>query len=103
MHGSKRTECYPQTRVAVRDEITAWINGEDSGVERILWVSGPAGAGKTAIARSLVKSWRKMRLLAASFFFSSVSGMSYYHSKARLIPTLAYQLTRCGSLRFATS
>lgn len=98
MYGSRRSKCYPQTRVAVRNEIMGWIHSENSDVEKILWVSGPAGAGKTAIAGSLAKSWEDQHLLAASFFFSAGSGSPHCQSKARLIPTLAYQLIQHSAL-----
>ncbi|TEB22950.1 hypothetical protein FA13DRAFT_1670397, partial [Coprinellus micaceus] len=96
---SSAPECYPATRVAVREDITKWIRQEDSPTpEKILWVSGPAGAGKTAIAGSLAEAWKGEKLLAASFFFSSFFGSSHCRSTERFIATLVYQLIRHRSL-----
>jgi hypothetical protein len=53
-------------------------------VALILWLYGPAGVGKSAIARTIAE------LLAAAFFFSKdAAGRS---TKAPLVATLAYQL-----------
>lgn len=59
--------------------------------KRLLWLTGPAGTGKTAIAGSVADICKEMGILAGAFFFSSSSASSDRQSKKWLITTLAYQ------------
>ena len=80
--------CHPGTRVQVLKKISDWINDPDPP-QRILWLSGPAGAGKSAIAQTVAERFHDTQL-AASFFFqknTSDRGVS-----DRLFLTLAWQL-----------
>ena len=43
-------KCHPKTRVAVINKIIDWATGMIDTNAFILWLYGPAGAGKTAIA-----------------------------------------------------
>ncbi|KAJ3521341.1 hypothetical protein NMY22_g12359 [Coprinellus aureogranulatus] len=90
--------CYPRTRVAVQSDIFSWIKSDDDtpSAKQILWLTGPAGAGKSAIAGTLAERCKEEGLLAAGFFFSVLSGSPSSHSKKHLIPTLAYQLIQNG-------
>lgn len=63
-------------------------NGD--GATAIFWLNGPAGAGKTAIARSLAEHCDSLSQLAGAFFFWRTSGSDA--DERGLIPTLAYQL-----------
>ncbi|KAJ3509647.1 hypothetical protein NMY22_g16227 [Coprinellus aureogranulatus] len=85
-------KCHPQTRKAVQGEIINWmIDGEDDAEQKtILWLSGPAGAGKTAIAGSIAETCEEKGLLAGSFFFSSFSTEEERRSKRCLVATLVY-------------
>ncbi|KAF6751984.1 hypothetical protein DFP72DRAFT_1011875 [Ephemerocybe angulata] len=92
-------KCHPETRVAVQDSIISWAAHDalinDSGPAKdILWVTGPAGTGKTAIAGSVAETCGEQGILAGAFFFSSFSGDARRRSKNYFIPTLAYQLVR---------
>ncbi|KAJ3507816.1 hypothetical protein NMY22_g16814 [Coprinellus aureogranulatus] len=104
MHNSQERsdapKCHPETRVAVQEEIIGWIvNGDrDDCLKRVLWMTGPAGSGKTAIAGSIAELCKEKGLLAATFFFSSFSGSPGRSSKRRLIATIAYQLLQCAAL-----
>ncbi|TEB20237.1 hypothetical protein FA13DRAFT_1801186 [Coprinellus micaceus] len=93
-------KCHPETRVAVQEEIMGWItDGErDNQPRRIMWLSGPAGSGKTAIAGSVAEICHEEGLLAASFFFSSVFGSAERRSKRCFIATLASHLAEIPSL-----
>lgn len=90
---SSAPRCYPKTRVAVQTEISEWMRQDHGPVaQMILWVTGPAGAGKTAIAGSLADAWSAKNMLAASFFFSAIGYSSTCKSTKYFVPTLAYQL-----------
>lgn len=66
---------------------------EDGRMRRlfILWMYGPAGAGKSAIAKTIATMCANIGLLAASFFFSRTAPGR--NVKKFLAPTLAYQLS----------
>ena len=82
-------KCHPSTRVAVLQHIMTWINDLQK-LTFFMWLYGPAGAGKSAIAQSIAELCHNANILAASFFFSRTAvGRS---DESRLIPTLAYQL-----------
>jgi hypothetical protein len=63
-----------------------------------MWLSGPAGAGKSAIAGSVAVACKEEGLLAASFFFSSFSPSAYRSSKHGLLATLAYHMSQSAHL-----
>ncbi|KAJ3539498.1 hypothetical protein NMY22_g4716 [Coprinellus aureogranulatus] len=88
--------CHPETRKAVQEDIHGWINSEDE--PKIMWLSGPAGGGKTAIAGSIAETCDEQGLLAGSFFFSSFAGSLNRRLKRGLIATLAYCLLQHDSL-----
>ncbi|KAF6754929.1 hypothetical protein DFP72DRAFT_355037 [Ephemerocybe angulata] len=93
-------KCMPETRVAVQNEILSWITDgyKDPAPKKIMWVSGPAGTGKTAILGTIAERCKEMGTMAASFFFSSFSGSVARRSKKRLVATLAYQVLQHDSL-----
>jgi len=62
-------KCHPKTRVAVINKISDWATGKIDTNAFILWLYGPAGAGKTAIARRVAELFSKYGLLLASFLF----------------------------------
>ncbi|CAA7262179.1 unnamed protein product [Cyclocybe aegerita] len=83
-------KCHPQTRKAVIRKIMDWIQDTDK-LSRFLWLYGPAGSGKSAIAQTTAELCQKLKLLAASFFFSrSAAGRN---DKSRFATTLAHQIT----------
>jgi len=84
-------KCHPGTRKDLREEITSWIDKisrEDE--DRILWLHGPAGAGKSAVAQTIAEDCAQRNILAASFFFSR--GRPGRDTIERLFATIAYQL-----------
>jgi len=82
-------KCHPHTRKAVLKKIMDWVNGADE-VALILWLYGPAGTGKSAIAQTIAELLEEAGLLAAAFFFSrSASGRN---NETSLVATLVYQL-----------
>ena len=62
-------KCHPNTRVAVINKITDWATGIIETDAFMLWLYGPAGAGKTAIARKVAERFAEHGLLLASFLF----------------------------------
>ncbi|KAF8185995.1 hypothetical protein BJ912DRAFT_475324 [Pholiota molesta] len=83
--------CHPQTRTAIRAEIMKWLKAPAAKRKLILWMYGPAGAGKTAIAQSIAEECERQGLLAASFFFGrTVAGRN---DASRFVATIAYQLS----------
>ncbi|TEB19516.1 hypothetical protein FA13DRAFT_1802150 [Coprinellus micaceus] len=93
---SNAPACHEETRITIREDIVSWIKqGEgDKEPKKIMWLSGPAGCGKTAIAGSVAETCKEECLLAASFFFSSFLGSAERRLKRGLIATLAYQMSK---------
>ena len=85
-------KCHPKTREAVLKKIMDWVQGLGELERRcyFMWLYGPAGAGKSAIAQTIAELCDELKLLAASFFFSRTAPGRNDHS--RLIATLTYQL-----------
>ena len=83
---------HPDTRTTVIDEIMDWILGlnMDDQNALILWLYGPAGAGKSDIAHDIAHRCDLENLLLASFFFSH-SDPTRSNAKS-LIATIAYQI-----------
>ncbi|KAG8708339.1 hypothetical protein FRC09_001313 [Ceratobasidium sp. 395] len=59
--------CMPGTRVSAIGDILAWSRDFDSS-QRLLWVYGFAGLGKSSIAASVCNRLEEQDMLAASFF-----------------------------------
>ncbi|KAJ3519094.1 hypothetical protein NMY22_g13355 [Coprinellus aureogranulatus] len=78
-------KCHPETRKAVQENIFSWISrGADHGhPERILWLTGPAGAGKTAIMGTISDVLEERGELVASFYFASYTNSIERKSKRR--------------------
>jgi hypothetical protein len=74
-----------------------WIE-RDVTPRRILWLSGPAGSGKTAIAGTIADECYKLGMLAASFFFSAFAGSANRRLKKSFIPTAVYSLLQHESI-----
>ncbi|CAE6513127.1 unnamed protein product [Rhizoctonia solani] len=86
----KRHGCTAETREAIQQSLKDWVANPNS--EKIYWMNGMAGTGKTTIAYSFCEWLRQTNRLGASFFCSRIS--STCRSLGRIIPTLAYQLAR---------
>ncbi|TFK25098.1 hypothetical protein FA15DRAFT_372385 [Coprinopsis marcescibilis] len=97
MHDSIRRcdapRCCRMTREAVQDDIIGWITWtlhHSTDPTDILWLTGAAGTGKTAIAQTIAESCARRGILAATFFFSFRSESTNNYD--RFVPTIAYQL-----------
>ena len=82
-------KCHPRTRKAVIKKIMDWVK-DPTKVALLLWLYGPAGAGKSAIAQTIAELLEEAGLLAAAFFFSR--NAAERNDKTRLVATLVYQL-----------
>ncbi|KAF8194606.1 hypothetical protein BJ912DRAFT_177731 [Pholiota molesta] len=69
-----------------------WIQAPAAMRKLILWMYGPAGSGKTAIAQSIAEECMKRGLLAASFFFGRTAPGR--DDTTRVITTIAYQISQ---------
>lgn len=87
----KINSCLEGTRTELLRKIRAWIESEDVN-ERIFWLNGMAGLGKSTIARSVAEWAKNSDILGASFFFAH--DVQDLHNAALLFPTLAYQLAK---------
>ncbi|KAG9074308.1 hypothetical protein FRC06_010782, partial [Ceratobasidium sp. 370] len=68
-HGSYHPDrgCIPGTRVDVIDKIVTWAS-DYAANQRLLWIYGFAGLGKSAVAVSVCSRLKEQNLLASSFF-----------------------------------
>ncbi|KAF8702654.1 hypothetical protein AX14_014361 [Amanita brunnescens Koide BX004] len=80
--------CYPETRVEVLKKIADWIDDPDPH-ERIFWLNGPVGAGKSAITQTIAERCKDTQLAASFFFQRNTSDRGVAD---RLFLTLAWQL-----------
>ncbi|KAJ7899411.1 hypothetical protein B0H13DRAFT_1718138 [Mycena leptocephala] len=96
--------CHPETRTEMLGKLWNWTCGnhcftgnasenEEHVGKKILWLYGPAGAGKSAIAQSLCQKLDAEGCLGGAFFFKR--GHPSHGSGNKLFSTLAYQLSRC--------
>lgn len=83
-------KCHPRTRIHILDKIMNWIVGEVESDRFIMWLYGPAGAGKSAIAQTIAEQCHASSLLLASFFFSRTD-LKRNNGKY-LIASIAYQI-----------
>jgi hypothetical protein len=110
---SPQPKCHPETRKKMLAALSNWTTGteppmkwnyendadntdtssSDKPSSPILWLHGPAGAGKSATAQTLCHNLEEKGHLGASFFFKW-GHPSRGHAK-RLIATIAYQLALC--------
>jgi len=86
---SDQPKCHPGTRVAILDHFIAWATAL-TYTYPIIWLHGPAGAGKSAIQRTIAQLlYERGLLLASFFFFRTAAGRN---SDNNFIATIAYQI-----------
>ncbi|KAF9552542.1 hypothetical protein CPC08DRAFT_269092 [Agrocybe pediades] len=86
-------KCHPNTRVAIMQCIIDWAVGMDAELsgKPILWLKGGAGAGKSAIARSVAERCSDEGLLLGTFFFGAADPTRNHVEK--LVATLSSQIS----------
>ncbi|KAJ7461897.1 hypothetical protein FB451DRAFT_475304, partial [Mycena latifolia] len=81
--------CHPETRTEMLDGLYNWAIDNDDSCP-ILWLHGPAGAGKSAVMQTLCRRLNDADRLGGSFFFTR--GNTTRGNAKVLFATLAYQL-----------
>ncbi|KAF7372981.1 putative nwd2 protein [Mycena sanguinolenta] len=81
--------CHPETRTKMLDDLRKWAL-ESHPKTSILWLYGPAGAGKSAIMQTLAGQFRDAGRLGGCFFFKR--GHPTRGNGRSLFATIAYQL-----------
>ncbi|KAJ6456849.1 hypothetical protein C8R45DRAFT_1033624 [Mycena sanguinolenta] len=61
-------KCHPETRTKMLKDLHNWLLDRDAQ-HKILWLYGPAGAGKSAIMQTLSRKLEDAGRLGGSFFF----------------------------------
>ncbi|KAJ6551962.1 hypothetical protein B0H19DRAFT_1159485 [Mycena capillaripes] len=82
-------KCHPDTRTEMLEKLWNW-SSKDEPSSRVLWLYGPAGAGKSAIAQSFCQKLEAEGHLGATFFFKR--GHLSRGNGNKLFATIAYQL-----------
>ncbi|KAB5590975.1 hypothetical protein CTheo_5591 [Ceratobasidium theobromae] len=85
-----RRTCTENTRKAVLSGLDTWSGNPNA--EKIFWMDGMAGTGKTTIACTFSGNLQLRGQLAASFFCTRTSPEC--RDANRIVPTIAYQLSR---------
>ncbi|KAF9446242.1 hypothetical protein P691DRAFT_804447 [Macrolepiota fuliginosa MF-IS2] len=85
---NNKPACFEGTREEYIRNITGWGLGDWKARQaRILWLEGPAGVGKSAVAQSCAQSTGGR--LGATFFFSRTNE---WNDPKKFVPTIVYQL-----------
>jgi len=84
------SRCHENTRVSVLEKVGDWVNLVIDVTAFVMWLYGAAGAGKSAIARTMAEILHSRQQLLATFFFSRQDS-SRNHIKS-VIATLAYNI-----------
>jgi len=82
--------CHENTRVSVLEKVGDWVNLVIDLTNFIMWLYGAAGAGKSAIARTMAETLHSRRQLLATFFFSRAD--SSRNTIKSVVATLAYNI-----------
>ncbi|KAB5589314.1 Vegetative incompatibility protein HET-E-1 [Ceratobasidium theobromae] len=85
-----RRTCTENTRKNILSELYTW--SDDPNAEKVFWMDGMAGTGKTTIACTLAQVLQVRGQLAASFFCTRSSPEC--RDANRIVPTIVYQLAR---------
>ncbi|KAJ6471543.1 hypothetical protein C8R45DRAFT_908394 [Mycena sanguinolenta] len=81
--------CHPETRTTMLEDLQVWAL-DPNPETTVLWLYGPAGAGKSAIMQTLAGQLKDGGVLGGSFFFKR--GHARRGNARTLFTTLAYQL-----------
>jgi len=82
--------CLPGTRESILSEIKDWINRTGEDAQRIFWLSGTAGKGKSAIAHTIANWFDERGGPSACFCFDRTQEAERRHEK--IFTTIARDL-----------
>ncbi|KAB5588094.1 Vegetative incompatibility protein HET-E-1 [Ceratobasidium theobromae] len=85
-----RRTCTEDTRKGILADLNTW--SDNTNGEKVYWMDGMAGTGKTTIACTFASQLELRGQLAASFFCARTSPEC--RDADRIVPTIAYQLAR---------
>jgi hypothetical protein len=85
-----RKQCLQGTRTQILSQITEWVNSAGDNVPRVLWLSGPAGKGKSAIAHTIAKWFEDVGGLGSCYTFDRQREADHRHEK--IFSTIARDL-----------
>ncbi|KAF9442991.1 hypothetical protein P691DRAFT_680450 [Macrolepiota fuliginosa MF-IS2] len=81
-------KCHPGTRLTIGAKLGTWLDDYER-LWNMIWLHGPAGTGKSAVAQTFAEHCYERGRLGAAFFFSRPNERN---KPKTVIPTLAYQL-----------
>ncbi|KAG1727941.1 uncharacterized protein EDB91DRAFT_1060886, partial [Suillus paluster] len=87
--------CLPGTREDILSEIKCWIHSTEKDVPRVLWLTGTAGKGKSAIAHTIA-NWDERVDIRACFCFDHTKKTEGCHEK--IFTTIARDLADCDPI-----
>lgn len=94
LHGSSTTGndpgCLYETRGEVQDHIFKWLDDLEGPLA--MWMYGPAGSGKSAIAQTVAKMCADGGTLSSAFFF--LGSDENRNSAKHLVATLAFEMVQ---------
>ncbi|KAF8157858.1 hypothetical protein B0H34DRAFT_768765, partial [Crassisporium funariophilum] len=88
-----RKLCLKDTRIGILDEITAWINNNEDDAQRIFWLHGKAGSGKSFIAHTIANRFKRLERLGSCYCFNS--NLLAEHRDEKIFSTIARDLADC--------
>jgi WD40 repeat protein len=80
--------CLEGTREGILTDIKSWINDTGENVPPVLWLSGTAGKGKSAIAHTIAKWFHESGRLGACFCFDRTA----HRRHEKIVTTIARDL-----------
>ncbi|PPQ76984.1 hypothetical protein CVT24_009479 [Panaeolus cyanescens] len=83
-------KCFPGTRTSLLQLLEEWTVIPANERRPMVWLDGPMGAGKTAVARSIAERVSRREKLLGIFIFRR--GEPYRNNASRFITTLSYQI-----------
>jgi WD40 repeat protein len=85
-----RKQCLPGTRAKILSDIIEFVNRTGDNVPCVLWLSGPAGKGKSAIAHTIAKWFEDVGGLGSCYTFDRQRQADRRHEK--IFSTIARNL-----------
>lgn len=85
---TQQSKCFPDTRTEILSRIKSWADNPSR--TPVFWLTGPAGTGKSTIAKSLLEDFDRQNKLAAAYYFKR--GEKGQNGVVKFFPTIASQL-----------